>query len=855
MSDHHPKFSNRSRHMKRLVGFGSGLGMLRTSMTAVCFSCLLLACGGGQGTDVAGNDAATQSAVGISSAAIEETTTSPVIPPIVTLTAQDDSNRSVELVPSLRSAPDTSSQRLSAASLAMPAAALAAVLAPVPVPDPGLLLLLLPDEGNAADPGVAAWMDAASEVGVRIHPVSDSQFLALGATAQGYAGLILPDNLHTTATDALLAAVIAYTQSGGRTMLVYDFGALTLANGEPVYPIPKSRLSSLAGVDYVLYDALGDQTTGLGPVTALRSTMRSLLVPPGKSLPFTGLSSPLTTGASVAAAKVANTSSKLATQSNPLLSAANITAQSSLYLPVSVADPGGVRGFDPQQYSSMPYASSKSRKGVPRSVKFNLGRAIKGKSPLKPSLMRMTPVAASSQASALPSATPKALALAADPLDAYHGYLLGNLIYPTYVTQGDFGGLPGQKVVATSPQFGLVAGVNPVGAGKVLFVNLPMTYLKGHTDALMMHGFLHYFTREVLDMAHLSTMPNGVAGMTLDWHLDSNAAQQPTTNLINSNVFNDPKALFSIDMTAGPDAIVAQDALGWNLPVNATAQQFLKTFQAAGHSVGAHGGWIHDFYGGNTTETNTLLSTGGACLNTATNVDNFLECLVLNRQAVDGVTGKPSRSYSAPEGNNPPWAMDWLESQGVVATYFGGHTGLGATRQYREGQLLNPSIWVFPVTPQGLYATYEEFQDYNVPQAEVTGWYHDLMDFSVAQNTSRMVYAHPPGADEWRSVLLEMLTYAKNKGPQFAWYTMPRLADFMTRRLAVKWSQRLNATNGRTIFTVSHPSGLREMVWRLPKSRYITKPVITSGVATVDGSNALYWQVKAGAGTTLVFRS
>jgi len=67
--------------------------------------------------------------------------------------------------------------------------------------------------------------------------------------------------------------------------------------------------------------------------------------------------------------------------------------------------------------------------------------------------------------------------------------------------------------------------------------------------------------------------------------------------------------------------------------------------------------------------------------------------------------------------------------------------------------------------------------------------YKALIDFSVAQNTSRMVYAHPPGAALWSSVITDMLAYAKAKNAQFAWYTMPRLADFMAKRMLVSWSQ------------------------------------------------------------------
>jgi len=707
-------------------------------------------------------------------------------------------------------------------------------------PDPGLLLMLLPDGQSLADARVQAWMDAALETGVRIQPVSDSAFLQLGDAALRYAGLILPDDLHVQATDNIVAAVQRYTESGGKTMLVFDFGALTMLGDVPVYPVPRSRLSPLAGVDYVLYDQLRERTTGLGPVTALRSTLRSLLVPPGKSMPFAGLTA-AADGLSANGTKVAATDS--------LVTAAGISASTAIYLPVGVQDPGGAGGFDVQQYSQQRYFSSASGAARPlsaREVRIDLGKAQRG-SPLVQVTQASPTTFSSTGASGM-------TALAdADPLEAWSGYLLGPLIYPSYVTQGDFGKLPGQRVLATSPQFGLVAGVNPVGAGQVLFVNLPLTYLKGRTDALMMHGFLHLFTRQLLDLPHLSAMPNGVAGMIFDWHLDAKAAQAPTNKLIKLNVFNDPKALFSIEMTAGPDAVVPRDGLGWNLPVNKTAQQFLQTFAKAGHAVGSHGGWIHDWYGSRVSETNRLASTGGGCVNSVVRLDNFEQCLVLNRQAVDGAVGSPSVSYSAPEGNNPLWAMDWLEQRGVVAAYFGGHTGLGGTRQYRDGQLLNPAIWVFPVTPFGLYATFEEFQDYRVPQADVIAWYRSLVDFNIAQNTSRMVYAHPPGAAQWSSVLLDLLGYAKAQAPRLSWYTTVRLARFMQQRLTVQWGQSLDESTGQTVFTVTHPVSLAEMTWRLPRSRYPQAPQLRSGAAVVDGSDARYWQVRATGGTQLVF--
>uniref|UniRef100_UPI00132F876B hypothetical protein n=1 Tax=Raoultella terrigena TaxID=577 RepID=UPI00132F876B len=57
----------------------------------------------------------------------------------------------------------------------------------------------------------------------RIAVVTDAQFLAMApGKSLKYAGLVLPDQLHTIATDALLAAVRGYVTAGGRALLAYD---------------------------------------------------------------------------------------------------------------------------------------------------------------------------------------------------------------------------------------------------------------------------------------------------------------------------------------------------------------------------------------------------------------------------------------------------------------------------------------------------------------------------------------------------------------------------------------------------------------------------------------------------------
>ena len=215
------------------------------------------------------------------------------------------------------------------------------------------------------------------------------------------------------------------------------------------------------------------------------------------------------------------------------------------------------------------------------------------------------------------------------------------------------------------------------------------------------------------------------------------------------------------------------------------------------------------------------------------------------KSTVDRTFGPLLREYSPPVGNNPLWAMDWLENNGVVAAYFAGHTGMGPTRQYREGQLRNAGMWMFPVTPFRQYATFEEFQTARTPKDAALDWYRSSVDFAIDHNTTRMIYMHPNGANVWPDVLLNLLAYAKEKGDKkFKWYTMTRLADFMTARQDVKWTEQRDA-NGMSKFVVTHSSSLNEMVWLLPKTRYADLPVSTDGSVTVSDQGK-YWAVRAG---------
>src|SRR2546430_3639300 len=101
-------------------------------------------------------------------------------------------------------------------------------------------------------------------------------------------------------------------------------------------------------------------------------------------------------------------------------------------------------------------------------------------------------------------------------------YKYGDLEYPSFVTSGTYDG----KVLLHSSA-GTVAGEHPYQKGSVLFVNLPLSYLKGKTDGLMLHGFLKYFALRTMALPRMLTVPDGIGGLVLNWHVDSNASIKP----------------------------------------------------------------------------------------------------------------------------------------------------------------------------------------------------------------------------------------------------------------------------------------------------------------------------------------
>ncbi len=409
-------------------------------------------------------------------------------------------------------------------------------------------------------------------------------------------------------------------------------------------------------------------------------------------------------------------------------------------------------------------------------------------------------------------------------LKAY-GY--AKLSYPMLTTRGPDRGV----ALARSLQGDAVVLRSHYGKGEILFVNMPVGYLKSRSDGYLLHQSLRLFLGGMLGSPQLLSVPDGIGGIILNVHVDSGASNQPLRYLEDRGFFKEGP--FSLHFTAGPDTYAVGDKAGLDLDHNTWVQGFIRRADAAGHEIGDHGGWIHNVWGEKVNEDN------------AKTYQPYLE---LNHATMTRVLGRPPLVYSAPVGNQPLWANRWLENKGFTAYYDTGGGGLGPMRSWRDGKKVDQKMWAFPVANFKTAATFEDIEsianndEYDIEILAYRQFTKEMIDYVSNQRVARLTYFQTPAAERHATIVESWLTHAKPQRAKnrFRWYRMDDLAQFMTRREETNWSW----TN--QVLRASHPKTLSNMTWLLPNTQAQTL-IVREGNASIsqDGSSALV-QVKDG---------
>jgi hypothetical protein len=400
--------------------------------------------------------------------------------------------------------------------------------------------------------------------------------------------------------------------------------------------------------------------------------------------------------------------------------------------------------------------------------------------------------------------------------------------FSSMVTEGE----PNGEVILRNDLGHVVASRNRVGQGETLFVNLPLTYLKQRTDGIFLHGFLRLFSKKMLLQPQLSEAPRGRGAVVLNWHVDAKPALPAMRKLTEIGLFKS-EGPFSFHVTAGPDVNTEGDGGGLDIDNSPEMQSMLKDLQTKGHAISSHGGWIHNYFGANASESN---------------VQEMRPLLEKNFDSMERLTGQKALEYSAPQGNQPLWVHEWLQNKGVIATYLTGNIGMGPTRLWMGNKRIS-DLWTFPVLTWGSIATAEDAFFNKVPENAFDNWLQEVTRYVQEMRTVRLIYFHPPGAVLYPEAITNLVARmaACRKADQCQWLTMTRAAQFMSQREETKWS--FDPANGGWTLNAQNDKDLKDLAWRIPKQRF-AKPIVAQGDAAVE-TYANEWLVVARAGKTL----
>jgi Polysaccharide deacetylase len=148
---------------------------------------------------------------------------------------------------------------------------------------PTAAALLVPDDIPLDSPYVKIWLDAASEVGVKVYPVHGSQWIqSFARHRKTWEGVILPDTFHRKMMPALMISLQQYVQSGGKLMVVYDAGTLDPRGN---YPRGQIELAGLVGFDYALYNELREGMSKASIIVGSARVFEEIGLPPGRYVP------------------------------------------------------------------------------------------------------------------------------------------------------------------------------------------------------------------------------------------------------------------------------------------------------------------------------------------------------------------------------------------------------------------------------------------------------------------------------------------------------------------------------------------------------------------------------------------
>lgn len=310
--------------------------------------------------------------------------------------------------------------------------------------------------------------------------------------------------------------------------------------------------------------------------------------------------------------------------------------------------------------------------------------------------------------------------------------------------------------------------------GKILYVNLPLGYLKAYSDDLLIRSVIRTFFFKILNIPHLLNTPYGVGGLVINWHIDSNIDWKSILYMLEKGYF--VKYLkFSTHITAGDFRDMPGDKLGFDACNK--GRKYVKMIMPYSE-IGSHGGWAHNWF-----------SEG--ILKRKFSKREIEEYINKNNRCLESITKYKIREYSAPNGVHPqPETTEILEKLDMVAYYYTGDSGSSPNRTFFKGKMVSSKVIAFPITSYEQNASLFEMWKAGIKEEKVETFLLELLQYIVREKTVRLFYSHPYDIFHYPKAIKNFIEYASilQKKDLIKVESMSYFADFLLRFLDTKYS-------------------------------------------------------------------
>jgi hypothetical protein len=351
----------------------------------------------------------------------------------------------------------------------------------------------------------------------------------------------------------------------------------------------------------------------------------------------------------------------------------------------------------------------------------------------------------------------------------------------------------------STPQSPVMTGKTYARGGAAIYINGRPGWLKvnGNND-FMMRGPLRYFLQEVAQMPRLAASPGGGGGLAVSIHVCSGVYFKDLNRIFGKGALS-KELRFSFSITAGPDSDQIGDGGGFDAANPWKGRPYLERMAEYG-SIGAQGGWIHNYWAYHFDELSG---------------DTRRRYVVDNFRALASAGGVPVTEYSAPGGIHSVDLNDVLAEQGVKAVSIPTAFCAPPTRGWFNGKKEN-RFWLFGYTATQYGVALENMLAAGRQPSDVENDIGSIIDTAIDRTEVRLVYSHPISiasqSGMWGSIQSRLLDRVHSG--DLTVRTMAEFAEFLDRREKVVFSvERLS--NGYRIRAES-PLSMRDMTFAVP---------------------------------------